>query len=150
MNDLKGGNGWDCDWSTGRDSTVHDVSIAATATAAPIASVRSVSDGAFHGLTGVLRRTPHSSSLPRDLRWPAHRDFVIGRVLQSGGMAASEWLRETVPDVALADWIGKRNGRGLDPRQLRFWQLALNLPAADVDRWVTLASERAWARRTRA
>jgi len=85
-----------------------------------------------------------------DLRWPAHRDFVIGRVLQSGGTPATAWLRNEVPAVELTDWIGRRNGRGLDARQLRFWQVALNLPAADVDRWVALTREGAWEGRTRA
>ena len=83
-----------------------------------------------------------------DLRWPTHRDFVIGRVLQSGGMAAIEWLRNAVPDRQLADWIGQRNGRGLDARQLCFWQVALRLPAASVDRWVTRTREGAWDGRT--
>jgi hypothetical protein len=32
-----------------------------------------------------------------DLRWPGHRDLVIGRVLQSGGTDAIAWLRRTVP-----------------------------------------------------
>ena len=34
-----------------------------------------------------------------DLRWPTHRDLVIGRVLQSGGTDAIAWLRSAVPDV---------------------------------------------------
>lgn len=85
-----------------------------------------------------------------ELRWPAHRDFVIGRILQSGGTAAIEWLRHAVSDVDLAEWIGQRDGRGLDARQLRFWQIALNLPPADVDRWVALTRKGPWERRIRA
>jgi len=84
-----------------------------------------------------------------DLRWPAHRDFVIGRVLQSGGTTAIAWLRNAVPDSELATWIGGRNGRGLDARQLRFWQVALDLPAAHVDRWVALTRQGAWEGRIR-
>ena len=84
-----------------------------------------------------------------DLRWSAHRDFVIARVLQSGGTDAIVWLRNAVADVELAEWIRQRNGRGLDARQLRFWQVALNLPAVDVDRWVRLSREGAWEGRTR-
>ncbi|MEW5984860.1 MAG: Arc family DNA-binding protein [Acidobacteriota bacterium] len=84
-----------------------------------------------------------------DLRWPVHRDFVIARVLQSGGTVAIAWLRDAVPDDELARWITQRNGRGLDARHLRFWQVALDLPATDVDRWVTLAREGVWEGRTR-
>jgi plasmid stability protein len=84
-----------------------------------------------------------------DLRWPEHRDFVIARVLQSGGTAAIGWLRDALPDDELADWLTRRQGRGLDARQLRFWQAALGLPAGDVDRWVAVARDGAWERRTR-
>ena len=84
-----------------------------------------------------------------DLRWPEHRDFVIARVLQSGGTAAVAWLRGVVPDDELSGWITRRQGRGLDARQLRFWQVALDLPAADADRWVTFAREGVWERRAR-
>ena len=49
-----------------------------------------------------------------DLRWPSHRDLVIGRVLQSGGTDAITWLRSAVPDVDLASWIRGRHGHGLD------------------------------------
>lgn len=84
-----------------------------------------------------------------DLRWPEHRDVVIARVLQSGGTAAVAWLRGAVSDDELTGWIARRQGRGLDARQLRFWQVALELPAADVDRWVALARAGAWERRVR-
>jgi hypothetical protein len=83
-----------------------------------------------------------------DLRWPAHRDLVIRRVLQAGGMDAIGWLRRCVPDAELVDWIRQRNGRGLGARQLRFWQVALNLPALEVDGWVKQAREGLWERRT--
>jgi hypothetical protein len=48
------------------------------------------------------------------------------------------------------NWIRQRNGRGLDARQLRFWQAALNLSAADVDPWVAQARQGAWEGRTSA
>ncbi|MGH9385840.1 MAG: helicase-related protein [Vicinamibacterales bacterium] len=82
-----------------------------------------------------------------NLRWPEHRDLVFGRVLQSGTTDAITWLRGSVPDAELADWIRQRSGRGLDARQLRFWQVALNLPETDVDRWVKQAREGAWEAR---
>ena len=83
-----------------------------------------------------------------DLRWPTHRDLLIGRVLQSGGTEAIAWLRGVVPDVDLASWIGSRSGHGLDARQLRFWQVVLKLPDADVNGWVTRARESAWGARS--
>ncbi|MCX6545952.1 MAG: hypothetical protein NTV05_16265 [Acidobacteria bacterium] len=62
--------------------------------------------------------------------WPAHRDFVIARVLQSGGTDAIAWLRHAVPDVELAavTWSNVRSGiadalravlrRGAPPRRV--------------------------------
>ena len=82
-----------------------------------------------------------------ELRWPTHRDLVIGRVLQSGGSDAVGWLRKRVGDLELAAWLQGHQGRGLDPRQLRFWQVALDLPRADVDRWVKEARDSAWGSR---
>lgn len=83
-----------------------------------------------------------------DLRWPTHRDLVIGRVLQSGGSDAVGWLRKIVGDIELAGWIRKRDGRGLDARQLRFWQTVLDLPEGDANRWVKQAKEGAWGARS--
>ncbi len=85
-----------------------------------------------------------------NLRWPSHRDLVIGRVLQSGGGNAVAWLRKTVHDSDLADWLRSRSGRGLDPRQLRFWQATLSLPEGEVDRWVEDAKQGAWGSRSQA
>jgi hypothetical protein len=53
-----------------------------------------------------------------------------------------------VPDVELVNWIVQRGGRGLDARQLRFWQVVLDLPSADVDRWVKQARDGPWEGRT--
>jgi len=83
-----------------------------------------------------------------ELRWPTHRDLVIGRVLQSGGTDAIAWLRSEVPDLDLAAWIRSRDGHGLDARQLRFWQVVLKLPDADVDVWVARARGSAWGARS--
>jgi hypothetical protein len=83
-----------------------------------------------------------------DLRWPTHDDLVIARLLQSGGTDAIVWLRSAVPDATLASWIRSRDGRGLDARQLRFWQVVLRLPEADVGRWVARARESAWGTRS--
>lgn len=83
-----------------------------------------------------------------ELRWPTHRELVIGRVLQNGGTEAIAWIRKSVGDMDLAAWIHGRDGRGLDARQLRFWQTVLDLPARDVDRWVKQAKDSAWGGRT--
>lgn len=70
------------------------------------------------------------------LAWPEHRDFVIGRVLRSGGDDAIAWLHGAVDDADLVRWLRERRGRGLDLRQMRYWQVILDLPEAEVDLWI--------------
>jgi superfamily II DNA or RNA helicase/DNA-binding XRE family transcriptional regulator len=84
-----------------------------------------------------------------ELRWPAHRQLVIERLLQSGGDEAVRWIRQIVGDAALAEWIRSRQGRGIDPRQLRFWQVILGMTPAEVDPWVEAARESPWGGRSR-
>ena len=81
------------------------------------------------------------------LRWPDDRDFVIGRVLISGTWKAIRWLRRTAGDPRIRDWILRRSGRGLSPPQLRFWELILGLPKADVDAWLAVRTSDPWERR---
>lgn len=98
--------------------------------------------------------------LPEDLRplfwdhdfaqlaWPASRELVIARILQNGGDDALRWLRQKFGDSELRAWILRTRGRGLEPKRLRFWQLVLDLPAKEVDRWVLETQADAWMRRT--
>jgi uncharacterized protein DUF6922 len=81
--------------------------------------------------------------VPRDL------PFIIGRVLVSGTWHQIQWLRETVGDDCLRQWILGREGRPLDPPQLRFWELILDLPSWQVDGWLACRSRGVWDQRTR-
>jgi hypothetical protein len=71
-----------------------------------------------------------------DLDISRHRDFVISRILSEGDWDAVTWLRRNVGDSGLQAWIERRQGRGLSPQQLRYWELILKLPSADVDHWL--------------
>ena len=85
---------------------------------------------------------------PHSLSWDRHRDQIIGRVLASGPWETVQWLRSrTGGDDAIRNWIEKRKGRGLSPRQLRFWQLVLGLPAGQVDQWLRSETRQVWDRR---
>ena len=85
---------------------------------------------------------------PRSLSWDQHRDQIIGRVLASGPWETVQWLRSRTGDDVIRTWIEKRKGRGLSPRQLRFWQLVLDLPAGQVDQWLHSEARQVWDRRT--
>ncbi len=60
--------------------------------------------------------------------WRDHRDYVVRRVLSAGTWDAVCWLRAGLGDVALRQWIEQHEGRGLSSRQLRFWEVVLDLP----------------------
>lgn len=83
------------------------------------------------------------------LDWEHHRHTVVLRLLQAGGMDAVEWLRQQMSDDEIRDFIVHRQGRGIDPRRLRFWALVLAIPRAEVDRWISEARSNPWSRRTR-
>ena len=76
-----------------------------------------------------------------------HRDFVIRRVLQYGSWEAVTWLRAEIGDLELRQWIEQQHGAGLSPRQLRFWEIVLDLPHAQVSQWVHAAVAYSWGRR---
>ncbi|MFW5968323.1 MAG: DUF6922 domain-containing protein [Persicimonas sp.] len=82
-----------------------------------------------------------------DLDWAEHRDFIVRRVLSHGRWEQLCWLREQLGDDELRRIIEKSEGRDLSPRQLRFWQLILDLPAAKVDRWLQDTRRQTWDNR---
>ena len=79
-----------------------------------------------------------------DLRLPGNWPYVIGRVLASGTWAQIEWLRKRVGDQDLRQWILAGEGCLLDPPQLRFWELILDLPSRKVDCWLDCRSNNGW------
>lgn len=74
--------------------------------------------------------------LPGEVRLAEHRDFLIGRILARGRWAAVEWLRGQIGDAAIAAYLVRTRGRCLSPRQLRFWELVLELGDELVSGWI--------------
>ncbi|MBI2502559.1 MAG: hypothetical protein HYW07_04925 [Candidatus Latescibacteria bacterium] len=83
----------------------------------------------------------------RELSWPADQDLVTSRILASGDWQAITWLRRQVTSCQLRHWLLERQGRGLDPQRLRFWELILDLPHQTVNGWLRLMEQDAWPRR---
>ena len=77
----------------------------------------------------------------------ADRDLIIRRVLSSGSWDAVLWVRKKIGDENLKKWLIAHQGRGLSPRQLRFWELILDLPKHQVNAWVKAARETPWGKR---
>ncbi len=82
-----------------------------------------------------------------DLDWEGDRDFIVRRILQSGDWSAICWLRASWGDEALRLWLLAHSSSQLNPRQLRFWELILDLPGQDVDRWIAQVKNSPWESR---
>ena len=83
----------------------------------------------------------------RQLRWKKDRDFIISRLLSHGDWPALQWLRSRVASVSLRNWLLTRRGAGLSSRQLRFWELILELPHREVKEWLKEEGREVWERR---
>lgn len=84
-----------------------------------------------------------------DLSWDLHHDFIAARILERGSLQDIKWLRGHWGDIALRDYILNRRGKGLNPRQMRYWQLILDLPADQVDQWIAQFHNSVRGRRTK-
>lgn len=84
-----------------------------------------------------------------ELDWGDHREFIARRVLSHGTWAQICWLRDKLGDREVRRIIEARRGRDLSPRQLRFWQLILDIPAKKVDRWLDEPGRQIWDNRVR-
>jgi hypothetical protein len=82
------------------------------------------------------------------LDWQTHRDFIVRRVLVEGDWDAVCWLRRELGDAGLREWILQHEGRALSPQQLRFWELILDLPKDEVDRWLQADARAIWEGRS--
>ncbi|MFQ5599846.1 MAG: hypothetical protein ACE5G2_04745 [Candidatus Krumholzibacteriia bacterium] len=85
---------------------------------------------------------------PGDISWERHRDFIVERVLARGDWDAICWVRSQAGDEVLREIIVRTRGRWLSRAQIRFWQLILDLPEAQVSVWLHSESRRIWDRRT--
>lgn len=83
-----------------------------------------------------------------ELDWDEDRDLIIRRVLTEGTWDAIVWLRDRLGGATLRRWIEARFGDALSPRQLRFWELVLDLPSDRVDEWVDARRVSVWENRS--
>jgi hypothetical protein len=82
-----------------------------------------------------------------NLSLPDDKDLVIRRILSQGSWQAVRWLRKEIGDTELREWLISHQGRGLSPRQLRYWELIYALPPRQVNQWVQNAKNGVWAQR---
>jgi hypothetical protein len=81
------------------------------------------------------------------LSWERDCDLVTARILAVGDWEDVQWLRDRLGDDALRTWLMNRQGAGLSPRQLRFWELLLGIPTRLVDGWLRSPGRQSWDRR---
>ncbi len=80
----------------------------------------------------------------KSISWQEDSDLIIRKVLESGGWDSVKWLIVITGYARLKSWMFQRRGAGLDPKRLRFWQLALNLPKDEVDDWIADNNSNPW------
>jgi hypothetical protein len=83
------------------------------------------------------------------LTWKQDRDLIIRRVLAVGDWKSVQWVRARLENEALHAWLLEHQGAGLSPRQLRFWELILDLPHRRVSAWLADPGRQAWDGRHR-
>lgn len=71
----------------------------------------------------TARLFPHER--PEDVADPAHRPFLIARLLEAGDRADLRWLSAEVDESALAACLAAR-GDLLSRRSAAFWRLLLD------------------------
>lgn len=81
------------------------------------------------------------------LTWEGDRELVIRRLLTHGSWESISWLRRKIGDSELRKWLIAHQGRGLSPRQLRFWALVLSLPNRQVSGWMLTRQAEPWSQR---
>lgn len=81
------------------------------------------------------------------LDWELDHNLIVRRILQDGNWAAVRWLRSTWGDAAVRGWLITHAGGRLSPRQLRYWELVLDLSGQEVNKWINLTKESPWERR---
>ena len=87
---------------------------------------------------------PNTLSLKHDV------SLIIARLLANGTWESTRWLRRTVGDDALRQWLIQHRGRGLAPQALRFWELILELDHRMVSSWMRRNHKNPWDRRLQA
>ena len=123
-----------------------------------LGELKSLIEKAVKGESAVrMRRIP--TSLPKsfksyfwdysfeELSWQKDRDLIIRRLLTEGAWDAIQWLRKRIGDDELRRWLIAHQGRGLSPRQIRFWSLILDMPKLQSETWTRTARSSAWNRR---
>ena len=83
----------------------------------------------------------------KSLSWKQDSDLIVRKVLEAGGWDSVKWLIATTGNAWLKSWMLQHRGAGLDPKKLRFWQLALSLPKDKVDAWITDNNSNPWQAR---
>jgi hypothetical protein len=83
----------------------------------------------------------------RNLTWKSDRELITARVQAHGDWDAIQWLRAQCGDSGLRDWLVGRQGGGLQPRQLRFWEVLLDIPHEQVSAWLADQKRSVWDQR---
>ena len=86
----------------------------------------------------------------KKLSWEHDSDLITSRILSVGNIEDWRWLQQIIGRHGIREHILKHRGRGLDRRQLRFWQVLVDLPGKTVDLWLAEENRKVWDQRANA
>jgi hypothetical protein len=86
-----------------------------------------VSDATLALPPAVARR--FAAYEPAALGAPAHRGFLIARLLEEGDAEELRWLFAAIGRAAVADWLSAHGGGALSRRSRAFWCAVLEVPS---------------------
>ncbi len=75
-----------------------------------------------------------------------HISYICIRIMEHGDEQSARWMLQTYGKARLRQWMLEREGRGLSPRTLRFWEVVLDLPHRTVTRWIRNREQLQWNR----
>ncbi|MCS6920271.1 MAG: hypothetical protein NZM28_10905 [Fimbriimonadales bacterium] len=84
----------------------------------------------------------------RKLSPEKHQSYICLRIIEHGDLQALRWMVRYYGKPRLRQWLIERQGRGVSPRALRFWQCALKIPKRLVDQWLQSRPEPLWPPRS--
>lgn len=83
----------------------------------------------------------------QSLSWASDRELIIRRILRNGNWRAVRWLWKQMGDEGLRKWIYNHQGADLSPRQLRFWEVQLELNRQQVNERIARKVDSIWEKR---
>ena len=79
----------------------------------------------------------------------AHRDFIMGRIMELGSWNSMKWLRKTYSKDQILSYLNNRGKRILPFRELNYWLFIVGISSKKRDKLLKEVSESDYVWRNR-